>query len=178
MPSICTKKEYSFYGKAVRKRCVYSWHLKDDKDKLRQISKDSDFQMIGAWYWKDCAPVLFRLTLGMVKRFWEEEIWRMSKRTDSRRGKVIVCHQNIRMKKLPVWRQCILKQEVNGVSSREVWHGQDISNGSSVREDAWASKSSQKGIAAAISREAALVSKFSSCLYSKERTYGTYPAEF
>ena len=49
-----------------------------------------------------------------------EEIWRMSMRTDSRRGKVEVCHQNSGMKELPVSRQCVLKQEAHGVYSREI----------------------------------------------------------
>ena len=31
-----------------------------------------------------------------------EEIWRMSMRIDSRRGRVVVCHQNSGMKELPV----------------------------------------------------------------------------
>ena len=50
------------YGKAVRKRGVLSWALKDDKDEDVQIFSGSEFQTAGAWYWKDRAPALFRLT--------------------------------------------------------------------------------------------------------------------
>ena len=57
----------------MRKRYVFSWDLKDDKDEHRLIFKGSKFQISGAWYWKDCAPALFRLTPGTVRSFWENE---------------------------------------------------------------------------------------------------------
>ena len=38
----------------MRKRCVLSWALKDDKDEERQVF--SEFQTTGDWYWKDRAP--------------------------------------------------------------------------------------------------------------------------
>ena len=44
-----------------------------------------------------------------------EEIWRLSMRIHSRRGKVIMCHQNSKMKELSVRRLYVLEQEANGV---------------------------------------------------------------
>ena len=73
-------------------------------------------------------------SLGRSKVFERknEEIWRMSMRTDGRRGKVVVCHQNSGMKESLAWRQCVLKQEANGVSSKEAWRDHDVSYGRSV----------------------------------------------
>ena len=73
LSSIHTQDETWFYWKAMRKRCVFSWDFKDDKDGQRWIFKGSEFQTSGAWYWKDRAPALFRLTLGTVRSFWEDE---------------------------------------------------------------------------------------------------------
>ena len=55
------------------KRYVFSLDLKDDKDEQKRIFKGSEFQTSGAWYWKDRAPALCRVTLGTVRSFWEEE---------------------------------------------------------------------------------------------------------
>ena len=71
--SIHTQEENLFYGKAVRKRCVFSLNFKDDRDERRRILNGSEFQTSGAWYRKDRALALFRLTLRTVRRFWMEE---------------------------------------------------------------------------------------------------------
>ena len=38
-----------YYGKAVRKRCVLSSSLQDDKDEERRTFSGSEFQTTGAW---------------------------------------------------------------------------------------------------------------------------------
>ena len=49
-------------------------------------------------------------------------IWRVSKRTDSRRGKVAECPRSTGMEELLVWRKYVLLQEFGGVSSGKVRH--------------------------------------------------------
>ena len=39
-----------YYGKAVRKRCVLSSALQDDKDEGRRTFSGSEFQTTGTWY--------------------------------------------------------------------------------------------------------------------------------
>ena len=39
-----------YYGKAVRKRCVLSSALQDDKDEERRTFSGSEFQTTGTWY--------------------------------------------------------------------------------------------------------------------------------
>ena len=78
---------------------VLSRTLKDLKAEEGRIFSGSEFKTPGAWYWKDCARTLTRTTREIFERK-NEEIWRVSTRTNSRRGKVVECHQSTGMKKL------------------------------------------------------------------------------
>ena len=116
-----------------------------------------------------------------------EEIWRMSMRTDSRRGKVVLCHQNSGMKDFPVWRQCILKRDLMECLQKRcnmimtfLTEGQSgsvvlyfLQSGYLFRGNA-----SQKRIAVINCRKDAWASKFNSCLCGKERTNRTDLVEF
>ena len=69
----------------------------------------------------------FRLTRGHSQKFLRgnEDIWRVSTRTVSRRRKVVECHQSTRMIVASLKKTRLL-QEAGGASSGEVWHGHCI----------------------------------------------------
>ena len=93
------------YGKVVRKRWVLSWALKDEKGEERWIFS-------GQWFPKNWSLVLKGLcTNSLQVETWNSQkclrgrtkIWKVSVKTDSRRGNVPGrLSSKYRMKKLPV----------------------------------------------------------------------------
>ena len=110
-------------GRAV---FLFSYDLKDNKDEQRRIFDGNEFRTSGAWYWKIVHQHFSDWLLGRSDVFERknDEIWRVSVRADSRWCKVIVCHQNSGMKKLRVWRQCVLKQDAK--EDNVFWNGTSI----------------------------------------------------
>ena len=56
--SVYTPLDRKFHGKAVRKKCAFSWAYKNDSGEKRQIFNGSPAS--GIWHWKDCVTALLR----------------------------------------------------------------------------------------------------------------------
>ena len=63
------EKITKFHAKPARKRCVFSWELKDDKDQEWRIFNGSEFQTRGARYWKDRAQALLKVDTWDAEKF-------------------------------------------------------------------------------------------------------------
>ena len=59
--------------KALRKRCVLRLDLKDVRDGDNRVCIGTEFHTQGAWYWKDLAPALFKLTRGTQSSLSEDD---------------------------------------------------------------------------------------------------------
>ena len=59
--------------KALQKRCVLRLDLKDVRDGDNRVCIGTEFHTQGAWYWKDLAPALFKLTRGTQSSLSEDD---------------------------------------------------------------------------------------------------------